>query len=169
MFNLRKIFVFFIFFSALPEIFSANNSSLFYCNESRIYDEFKSVALIENLLWENSNVLPEVIAELKKGNAGLLYTPLKDTSAVEIPFMGIPSFYWGFVPGFAGGFFGPCAYGIPCFMGPAGVLMFYLLTDENKEETKKAIYGCALGTALGAVTSITAIIFFYGYILLSMQ
>ncbi len=46
---------------------------------------------------------------------------------------GIPSFIWGF-----------------CF-GLLGVLFVYLMTDNNKEEAKKAFIGCVVSGALWTV------------------
>lgn len=75
-------------------------------------------------------------------NTGLSYTDLqaagsiliKDISDMVAPFgqseegddedpLGIPAFWWG------------------CFMGIIGVLLVYIFTDNNKDQTKKAFKG----------------------------
>ena len=40
------------------------------------------------------------------------------------PALGIPGFWWG------------------CVLGPVGILVVYLVTENDKEEVKKALYGC---------------------------
>ena len=55
--------------------------------------------------------------------------------------LGIPAFWWG------------------CVLGWIGILLVYLLTDNDKEQTKKALYGCLVQA--GAVG-----IFYVVYILL---
>lgn len=165
----KRPFLFLTFFLFLSKAFSATCASLFYYDEDKIYNEFKSVSLIENAYWENKGTISQFTGRLQKKNSSFICRFLNDTSETESPLMGIPSFYWGFAPGFAGGFFAPCTYGSSCILGPSGVFMIYLVTDKSKEETKQSIYGCASGTALGAMTSITAILFFYGYLLFSLQ
>ncbi len=57
------------------------------------------------------------------------------------PFLGIPSFCWGL------------------FLGWVGILIVYLVS-EDKDETRKALYGCIVGSVLG----IACFIFLGGYV-----
>jgi hypothetical protein len=164
----KNLFLLFISFLSIPESFSAGNASLFYLDENKIYRALANASLVENSIRRNEKAFSEDETELIRGNGTPFYTLPGDTSETDIPVLGIPSFYWGFVPGFAGGFFAPCSYGSSCILGPSGVFMIYFMTDRNKEETRQSIYGCASGTALGAAVSITAIILFYGYLIFSL-
>jgi hypothetical protein len=52
--------------------------------------------------------------------------------------LGIPSFLWG------------------CVLGWVGILIVYLVSDEDMDETKKALWGCLTGTAVGVVVYFVA-------------
>jgi zinc transporter ZupT len=58
--------------------------------------------------------------------------PLSSSASDELA-LGIPSFLWG------------------CVFGIVGVLVVYLMTDENKDQTKKAFFGCIAGSLIGTV------------------
>ena len=70
--------------------------------------------------------------DVVKDNASLV----ANVSAIAAPAgenngpLGIPSFLWG------------------CVFGVIGVLLVYLMTDNNMDETKKALWGCFTGTAV---------------------
>jgi len=49
------------------------------------------------------------------------------------PPLGIPSFLWG------------------CCLGWVGILLVYIITDNDKEEVKKSLYGCLVGTASSVI------------------
>lgn len=49
------------------------------------------------------------------------------------PPLGIPSFLWG------------------CVFGVLGLLVVYLMTHENKAETKKALWGCVTGSVVTVI------------------
>jgi hypothetical protein len=49
------------------------------------------------------------------------------------PPLGIPSFLWG------------------CVLGVVGMLIVYIMTDSDKAETKKALWGCVASTAVSVV------------------
>ena len=49
------------------------------------------------------------------------------------PPLGIPSFLWG------------------CVFGVVGLVIVYIMTDNNKAETKKAMWGCVASTAVSVV------------------
>ena len=54
----------------------------------------------------------------------------------EGPPFGIPSFLWG------------------CVLGVIGVVLVYILTDGNKDESKKAFYGCLVAAVVGTLLQI---------------
>lgn len=49
------------------------------------------------------------------------------------PPLGIPSFLWG------------------CVFGVVGLVIVYIMTDSDMDETKKAMWGCVASTAVGVV------------------
>ncbi len=51
----------------------------------------------------------------------------------EGPPLGIPSFLWG------------------CCLGVIGILLVYVLTDGDRDQTKKALWGCVVGSLSGCV------------------
>lgn len=73
---------------------------------------------------------------------GNLVTSLKlvPESALPIgeknPVLGIPSFLWG------------------CGLGVVGLLVVYIVSDEDKVETKKAMWGCITSTAVVTVINV---------------
>lgn len=55
------------------------------------------------------------------------------TADGEEPPLGIPSFLWG------------------CVFGVLGLLIVYIMTDSDMDETKKAMWGCIASTAVGVI------------------
>ncbi len=107
------------------------SADLFSYDENKIAEEFKELANLEKLLLENPNLSNSEI-----------YSPLNIT---EISAPGkIPSFWWAFSLSIIGSY---TLYG--AVAGPIAVGVVYLNTHKNKQETKKAIYGCLTGTVLG--------------------
>ncbi len=49
---------------------------------------------------------------------------IKAWSPDEDPLFGIPAFWWG------------------CILGAIGILLVYVLTDGDRDQTKKALFGC---------------------------
>lgn len=52
--------------------------------------------------------------------------------------LGIPSFLWG------------------CVFGAVGILLVYLISEKDMDETKKALWGCVASTAVVAVIYLVA-------------
>ena len=57
-------------------------------------------------------------------------------SDTKNPVLGIPSFLWG------------------CGLGVVGILVVYIVSDEDKVETKKALWGCLAWTAVVVVADV---------------
>ncbi len=76
------------------------------------------------------------VAELR--NKGILPDDVALTWSPDdaTPPLGIPSVVWGF-----------------CF-GILGVLLVYVMTDQSKEETKKAFYGCVAGAIFWVILNV---------------
>ncbi|MGR3811226.1 hypothetical protein [Jiulongibacter sp. NS-SX5] len=97
----------------------------FSLNEDEISAEFDQLDKIEKYVQESDVTLEELQAqnsdlvsgiELSADTAGAL-------AADELP-LGIPAFWWG------------------CVLTLLGVILVYVLTDQDKEQTKKALIGC---------------------------
>lgn len=75
---------------------------------------------LESLKAENSDLLNGITIS-NESSASLL--------ADELP-LGIPAFWWG------------------CVLTVLGVILVYVLTDQDKDQTKKALYGCLVTAGL---------------------
>lgn len=100
-------------------------------NESEIYDAFADVSDLDQYLALNDN---KTFTDISQKNGTLLNgiassTTLPLTASSDELVLGIPSFLWG------------------CVFNVAGMVVVYLVL-ENKEETKKALYGCIASTVV---------------------
>jgi len=127
----RKTYTILVMILTFITASKAYQADLFSIDEARINDEISSLIVVENYISVHSDVtLSDLI---NSGNilAGIL-TPMakspSDYVSLMEPPLGIPSFVWGFC------------------LGLPGVLVVYLVADEDKEETKKAFYGCLAST-----------------------
>jgi hypothetical protein len=99
-------------------------------DESEIYDAFAGTSDLDQYLALN---VGKTYSEVSQDNGELLAGVSSSTSlplsasAGELA-LGIPSFLWG------------------CVFGWVGLLIVYLVTDKDKEQTKKALWGCIVGT-----------------------
>ena len=91
------------------------------------------------------------LGDMVAANSDLTYSVLKLTDANLVnslnlisegsfpgatagePVAGIPSFLWG------------------CILGPVGLAIVYIATDEDKDETRKAMWGCIASVGVEAV------------------
>jgi len=107
-------------------------SNPFTYDREQLQSEFTEVAHIENYLMTNDEGQSWELSILMAQNQGIVEYNLSSTigSLVSEPPLGIPSFIWGFC------------------LGLVGMLIVNLVT-EDKEETKKALLGCLVGTVVG--------------------
>jgi hypothetical protein len=98
--------------------------------------EFRQLNQLENHVNTHPGVTLEKVAEQ---NADLVQgMPLESNTIATImadggPALGIPGFWWGFC------------------LGWVGLLVVYLVTDNDKDQVKKALTGCLIATAIWAV------------------
>ncbi|MCL4481390.1 MAG: hypothetical protein M1445_01985 [Bacteroidetes bacterium] len=105
-------------------------------DDSEVYTAFEGVSALDQYLTVNNGT---TYSEISRENSSILNgvsattsLPLTTTGTDETAF-GIPSFLWG------------------CVLDVVGMLIVYLVTDNNKAQTKKALYGCLVGTAVEVV------------------
>jgi hypothetical protein len=109
-------------------------SSITEFNDAEIYDAFAEVSSLDQYLAENND---KTFADISQENGSLLNgisatTTLPFSASSDELVLGIPSFFWG------------------CVFGWVGLLVVYLVL-ENKDQTKKALTGCVIGTLVTVV------------------
>lgn len=113
----------------------AGAGDLFNYDKQAVEAELADLTELENYVDNNPTKTLSVLAQ--EGNqllAGLnLSSPIGLSMMFDDPPLGIPSFLWG------------CAFGV------VGVAIVYFVTDEDKDETKKAFYGCIASTVVYVV------------------
>ncbi|NOY94838.1 MAG: hypothetical protein GXO81_00395 [Chlorobi bacterium] len=132
-------------FGYTPIHFKAESSSdvvndILAFNDSEVYDAFAEINDLTQFVADNEGV---TYTDLEKENSELIskVSASASLSMQQDPdelALGIPSFLWG------------------CVFGIIGVLVVYIMTDENKEQTKKAFWGCVAGTAVSVVIYVVA-------------
>jgi len=143
----KKILILIVFLSFGNIVHAITLSAdIFDYDESKISEVFKDLDILEKLLIENPGITFNEIVEQNSAYKYFLYRenyfPLGIT---EISAPGkIPSFWWAFTLSIIGSY---TLYG--AVAGPIAVGVVYFSTDKNRDETKKAIYGCLTGTVLG--------------------
>jgi hypothetical protein len=114
-------------------------------NQAMIFDE-QSI----NTSFEKLNKLEQYVAT----HEGTTLAEVKDTEltkdltldtnitnavvAEELP-LNIPAFWWG------------------CVLGPVGILAVYLITDKDKDQTKKAMFGCLVAAGVWVIYYIVVV------------
>ncbi len=105
----------------LPSI----DESVLTLDESALNEAMQELNVLDEFLNENAGV---TYTDLESAESELIIgvenstAPLGMDSESEPP-LGIPSFLWG------------------CILGVIGILLVYLLTDGDKDETRKALWG----------------------------
>lgn len=114
----------------------------FYCDEAAIGLKMIELNNLAEFLDEHPD---ETFASLKE-KGSLLIANLEEEASPGIwdengpePPLGIPSFLWG------------------CVFGFAGIIVVAIMTDKNKEEIQKSLYGCITATAVVVVAYVLMI------------
>ncbi len=99
---------------------------------------FSELNDLEDFLAQNEGV---TYADLQATGSNLIAnisditSPMGQGAASDDPLFGIPAFWWG------------------CVLGWVGLLLVFLLTDKDRELTRKAMTGCLISTGVGVVLS----------------
>lgn len=109
----------------------ANDADLFKFDYNSVQSEFAELNQLGVMVTANANL---TYTDLKLTNENLL-TSLRlvpesalPSAVAGEPVAGIPSFLWG------------------CILGPIGLALVYIGTEKDKEETRKALWGCVAST-----------------------
>ncbi len=109
----------------------ANQADDFKYNKLQVQDEFASLNVLEQTVIDNSFMS---LSEMKSNNMlSSEFSNLSLTTMMMEPALGIPGFWWG------------------CVLGPIGILVVYAVTDNDKAEVKKALYGCLVSAGVWIV------------------
>lgn len=117
-----------LLFAAMTFVMSASFASkkdLFSVDEAKMNTEFNNLNELESKVKENKDLTYDELVksgEVEKYNLNVNSMESPSSGMGEPP-LGIPSFLWG------------------CIFSWVGILIVYLIS-EDKEETKKALYGC---------------------------
>ena len=106
----------------------ASNSDLFKLNYDQVKQDFAQLDQLANKVKAENLTYDDLMVT----NADMINNmALSNVPSVPLPdgALGIPSFLWG------------------CVLGPIGILFAYILTDNDTEEAKKALWGCIAQTA----------------------
>jgi len=110
----------------------ASDADLFNLDYNAVQTEFADLDQLSDMVTANSDL---TYSSLKLSNENMV-SGLNLVAGTTSPFgtfgeplLGIPSFLWG------------------CVFGPIGMVVVYIGTDEDKDETKKALWGCIASSA----------------------
>ncbi|MDY0103632.1 MAG: hypothetical protein RBS07_11915 [Lentimicrobium sp.] len=110
----------------------AGESDDFKIDKAQVQNEFADLYNLEQSVVDHNYM---TLSEMKTNN--LLSSEFASMNMSNNMMMesalGIPGFWWG------------------CIFGPIGILVVYLVTDNDRAEVKSAFTGCIVGTAVSAV------------------
>lgn len=128
----KLVYLFSILILSSSQIFAEDT---FEYNEKNIESEFEQLNKIETyVLNHDGATLSEVQSQNPKLLAGIELNPESSTNFLkgDLP-ANIPPFIWG------------------CVLGVIGILLVYILSDNDKDLTKKAVIGCLVGWGAGLI------------------
>jgi hypothetical protein len=133
---MKKFTVLFVLMGLLFSFQSiAGNGDLFTYDKEKVNTEMAQLNMLEDVLIQDANLTYTDLLEVDNSLvANLDYSSnamMAGMSAGPV----IPSFWWG------------------CLFGPIGVLVVYLV-EEDRDETRSAIWGCVISAVLSGASSI---------------
>jgi hypothetical protein len=135
---MKKLFLsmFMVFFAGFTVF--ANDADLFKIDYNAVQAEFSQLDQLAVMVKSNSDLTYSVLkledANLIESLRLISESTLPDNT--KNPVLGIPSFLWG------------------CGLGVVGILVVYIISDKDKVETKKALWGCVTWTAVVVVVDV---------------
>lgn len=126
----------------------ANDAELFEVDDQKIEAEFADLNELESIIKANDGI---TLSGIQSGELDLSpemtnkVKGLSDGMNLMEPPAGIPGFWWG------------------CVLGPLGILLAYLISDQDKDETKSALWGCLIGYGASFLLYIIIWVLVLGY------
>jgi hypothetical protein len=120
----------------------ASDADLFSYSKQAVVTAVSELSVIESFVTSNPAI--SLVDLMKTGNYMVNGIEV-NTNPFGIngePPLGIPSFLWG------------------CVLGWVGLLIVYMVSDQDKEETKKALWGCITSTAVGLIIYLAVAVIF---------
>jgi hypothetical protein len=118
---------------------NANNADLFSYDQNQVTQELSQLQALENYVSANPDIS---LASLQTENNSLVANLNLAMNSIDgfalsgEPPLGISSFLWG------------------CVFNLVGVAIVYFMTEQDKDETKKAFMGCLVSTGIWVVWEI---------------
>lgn len=110
----------------------------FRIDEQKAKAEFSDLTSLEQTVIENNYMtLSEMSTDANLSSKFSGMVPLNLPGTYEAA-LGIPGFWWG------------------CVFGPIGLLIVYVVTDNDRGEVKGALTGCIVGTVVSTLLYILA-------------
>jgi hypothetical protein len=125
------------------------DEEVFYLDQSTLDLAFAELNELDAYLDENRGITysaMEAAGSALIANISDVTAPFGQTDEGGEPPLGIPAFWWG------------------CVLGWVGLLLVYLLTDNDKAQTKKALNGCLVGTGVSIALSVVYYVIIYSQI-----
>lgn len=125
---------------------NAGNASLFSYDKAAVSAKMNNVNAVETYVNQNAGVTVSTMnaeGQQLTAAANLSEENSLSSSLLDGP-GGIPSFLWG------------------CVLGPFGLLIVYLVTQDS-DETKKSLYGCLVWGVAWIVVSVFGLLFGGGF------
>ena len=132
MLSLQSLSVYANDYSSAEEL----DESVFSFDDELLNDELSELDELDAYLEENQDVTFEALAEAESplvANIASNASPMGMAGQEGEPPLGIPSFLWG------------------CVFGVVGLAVVYIMTDQDMDQTKKAMWGCVASTAVSVV------------------
>jgi hypothetical protein len=108
-------------------------------DEKNVNAEFEKLNKLEQYVTSHEGTSLEDVKATELTKDLKLDTNVTNAVAVDELPLNIPAFWWG------------------CVLGPIGILAVYLITDKDKDQTKKALFGCLVTAAVYIVYYIVVV------------
>lgn len=108
-------------------------------DEKNVNAEFEKLNKLEQYVTSHEGTSLEDVKNTELTKELNLDTNVTNAVAVDELPLNIPAFWWG------------------CVLGPIGILAVYLITDKDKDQTKKALFGCLVTAAVYIVYYIVVV------------
>lgn len=130
----KYYFLFSLLLASAASVLASNENDALQYDEQKIEAEFNQLNQLEKHVATNPGT---TLDEVSASNAELIQDMVLEGNAIaavmaEAP-LNIPPFWWGLC------------------LGWVGLLVVYIVTDNDRDQVKKAFTGCLINTGIGLV------------------